>query len=76
MSGTMLYKPRLHYPHNLKKLPKFFKEIYSVFILNDEDFVSRTINDSNIHSNKFLASKMCQLAKKMESSKATAKHIK
>ena len=46
------------------------------FFLNDEEFVSRTINDSNIDSNKFLESKVCQLAKKMESSKATAKHVK
>ena len=46
------------------------------FFLNDEDFVSRTINVSNIDSNKFLASKVCQLAKKMVSSKATTKHIK
>ena len=38
--------------------------------------MSKTINDSNIDLNKFLASKVRQLAKKMESSKATAKYIK
>ena len=38
--------------------------------------MSKTIKDSNIDLNKFLASKFRQLAKKMESSKATAKYIK
>ena len=46
------------------------------FFLRDEEFVSKTINDSNIDLNKFPASKVRQLAKKMESSKATAKHKK
>ena len=46
------------------------------FFLKDEDFVSRTINDSNIDLDKFPASKVRQLAKKLESSKSTAKHIK
>ena len=46
------------------------------FFLRDEEFVSKPINDSNIDLNKFPANKVCQLAKKMESSKATAKHIK
>ena len=38
--------------------------------------MSKTINDSKIDLNKFPASKVRQLAKKMESSKATAKYIK
>ena len=38
--------------------------------------MSKTVNDSNIDLNKFPASKVHQLAKKMESFKATAKHIK
>ena len=46
------------------------------FFFRDEEFVSKTINESNIDFNKFPASKVHQLAKKMESSKATAKHIK
>ena len=45
------------------------------FFLKDEEFVSKTINDSNIDLDKFPASKVRQLAK-MESSKSTAKHIK
>ena len=46
------------------------------FFLCDEDFVSKTINDSIVDLEKCPASKMKQLAKKMESSKATACHIK
>ena len=53
----------------------FQRDIYW-FLLKDEDFVSRTINDSNIDLDKFPASKVRQLAKKLESSKSTAKHIK
>ena len=43
--------------------------------MQDEDFVMKTINEGNVDIQKFPASKVCQLAKKMESSKATAKHI-
>ena len=44
--------------------------------LHDEEFVSKTINNSNVDLEKFPASKVRQLAKKMESSKVTACHIK
>ena len=47
-----------------------------IFFHRDEEFVSKTINDSNIELTKFPESKVRQLAKKLESSKATAKHIK
>ena len=46
------------------------------FFLRDEEFVSKTINDSNINFEKFPASKVRQLAKGLESSKSTARHIK
>ena len=46
------------------------------FFLRDEDFVSRTISDGSIDLDKFPASRVCQLAKKLDSSKATARHIK
>ena len=46
------------------------------FFLKDEEFVSKTINYSNIDLNKFSASKVSQLAKKMESSTVTARHFK
>ena len=44
--------------------------------MKDEDFVSRTINEGSVDLDKFPASKVCQLAKKLESSKATARHIR
>ena len=45
------------------------------FFLKDEVFVSKIMNYS-INLDKFLASKVRQLAKKMESSKVTARYIK
>ena len=44
--------------------------------MKDEDFVTKTINEGNVDIQKFPTSKVQQLAKKMESSKATAKHIR
>ena len=38
------------------------------FFLKDEDFVSRTISDGSIDLDKFPVSRVCQLAKKLESS--------
>ena len=46
------------------------------FFLKDEDFMSRTISDGSIDLDKFPASRVCQLAKKLESSKASVRHIK
>ena len=46
------------------------------FFLKDEEFVSKSINGSNIDLEKFPASKVRLLAKKMETSEATACHIK
>ena len=44
--------------------------------MHDEEFVSKTINDGNVNLEKFPACRVRQLAKRMKSSKATAKHIK
>ena len=46
------------------------------FFLKDEEFVSKTINDSSIDLEKFPASNIRQLAKKMEVSQARVHHIK
>ena len=46
------------------------------FFLRDEDFISRTISDGSVDLEKFSASRVRQLAKKSESSKDTACHIK
>ena len=43
------------------------------FFLWDEEFVSKTINDSNTDLENFPASKVRQLAKRLESSKSTSK---
>ena len=45
------------------------------FFLCDEDFVSRTITEGSVDLDKFPTSRVCQLAKKFESSKATVWHI-
>ena len=44
--------------------------------MKDEDFVTKTINEGNVDLQKFPTNKVQQLAKKMESSKATTKHIR
>ena len=46
------------------------------FYLKDEDFVSKTLNEGCANLEQYPASKVRQLAKKLESSKATARHIK
>ena len=46
------------------------------FFLRDEEFVSKTISDGSVDLEKFPTSKVRQLAKNLESSKATACHIK
>ena len=62
---------------NLAKYPpetaKILHRDIFCFFMRDEDFVMKTINEANVE--KSPASKVCQLAKKMESSKAMAKHI-
>ena len=46
------------------------------FFLKDQEFVSKTINDSSVNLDTFLANKVRQLSKRMEASKATSRHIK
>ena len=46
------------------------------FFLNEESFISKTLNVGHVELNRFPASTVYQLAKKFESSQATAKHIK
>ena len=61
------------YPPETAKI--LYRDIFW-FFLKDEGFVSKTINEGSVDLDKFPASRACQLAKKMESSKATARHIK
>ena len=46
------------------------------FFLNDESFVSKTLNEGHVELNKFSACTVRQLAKKMDSLQTTAKHMK
>ena len=62
------------YPPKTAKI--LHRDIFWTF-LKDEEFVSKTINDSNLDLEKLPTSKVRrQLAKKMESYKAPARHIK
>ena len=76
MNGIKLYKLRSIWQSIHRKQQECCRDIFCFFFLWDEEFVSKTINDSNTDLNKFSTSKVRQLAKKMGSSKATAKHIK
>ena len=49
---------------------------YFWFYLRDEEFVSKTLNEGCADLQQYPASKVRQLAKKLESSKTTARHIK
>ena len=76
MSGIMLYKHRLHYQSTLQKKLKSSKEISFSFFLKDESFVSKTLNEGHVELNIFPASKVRQMAKKLESSQSSPRHIK
>ena len=69
-------KTKLLWLSNPPEIAKILHRDIFWFFLKDEEFVSKAINDSNIDLDRFLASKVRQLAEKMESSKATARHIK
>ena len=58
------------------KQPRFYIMIHVLFFLCDEEFVPKTINDGNVDLEKVPACRAGQLVKRMESSKATTKHIK
>ena len=65
---------------NLAKYPpetaKILQRDIFWFFLRDKEFVSKNISDGSVDLEKFPASKVRQLAKKLESSKATEHHIK
>ena len=76
MNSTTVYKHKLISQNIYLKQPRSCIEIYFGFFLCEEEFVSKTINEGSVDLDKFPASKVHQLAKKYESSKATARHIK
>ena len=61
------------YPTETAKI--LHRDIFWSF-LRDEKIVYKTFNDSNIYLEKFPASHVRQLAKRLESSKSTASHIR
>ena len=65
---------------NLTKYPpetvKILHQDIFWFCLCNEDFMSRTITEGSVDLDKFSASRVWQLVKMFESSKATACHIK
>ena len=64
----------------LVKYPKDTAEILQrdifCFFLKDGSFVLNTLNEGHVKLSKFPASKVRQMAKKLESSQATAKHMR
>ena len=72
----MLSRPRFPWQGNSPETAKILHRDICGFFLKDEEFVSKTINDSNIDLDRFHTSKVRQLVKKMGSSKATVRHIK
>ena len=46
------------------------------FFMTDNEFIDKTINEGNTDLAQYPTAKVQQMAKKLESSKATAKHIK
>ena len=53
------------YPPETAKI--LYRDMFCIF-LKHEEFVSMTINEGSVDLDKFLASKVCHLAKKMEAS--------
>ena len=53
MSGTMQFKLKSLLPSTHQKLQVSCTEIFSGFFLKDEEFVIKTINDSNIDLDSF-----------------------
>ena len=62
MSDITWYKLKSILPNSHQRQPRYF--------------VSKTINEGSVDLDKFPASRVHHLVKKMESSKATARHIK
>ena len=76
MNGTIWSKHRSIWPDNPRKQPIYYIGISFGFFLKDEEFVSKKINEGSVDLGNLSASEVCQLAKKMESPKTTARHNK
>ena len=76
MNGTTAYKLRSIWQNTHLRTVKILHRDIFWFYLHNEDFVFKTINEGSVDLDKFPASKVYQLAKRYESSKATVRHIK
>ena len=75
MTGTMQFMLKCLLPSTHQKLECLALR-YFLVLPKRWGVLSKTINDSNIDLERFPASKVRQLSKKMESSKSTTRHIK
>ena len=76
VSGIMQFKLKCLFSSTHHKQPVSCIGIYFVSFWKMRSCISKTITDSNIDLDKFPPSKVRQVAKKMESSKSTARHVK
>ena len=75
MSGTMQYRHTFHYVSTLQKLLQFSLGTFSGSSLSDNEFIAKIINEGSTDLAQYPAAKVQRMAKKLGSSKATAKHI-
>ena len=70
---VQVHIPLCEYPQDTAAT--FTMDIFC-FFMTDNEFIAKTINEDNIDLAQYPAAKVQQIAKKLKSSKATAKHIK
>ena len=75
MNGRTVYKHKSISQNTHLKQQRSCIGTYFGSSLHEEEFVSKTINEGSVNLDKFPASKVHQLAKKYESSKATARQV-
>ena len=76
MSGTTRYKPQIRLCNYPQETAHILQRDISWFLLSNKSFISKTLDEGHVNLNKFPASRVRQMAKKLEGSQATAKHMK
>ena len=72
-NAVLAHIPSCEYPEETAAI--LTRDIFW-FFMADNEFIAKTINEGNTNPEQYTAAKVWQMAKKLESSKATAKHIK
>ena len=72
-NAVLVHIPLCKYPKETAAI--LTRDIF-LFFMTDNEFITKTINEGNTDLAQYPAAKVQQMAKKLESSKATAKHIK